>query len=97
MAKEVSEQVRALNRAARKAASGAGKDWASLSQEERKKYRQEARKTMRDNKKTGRGGSGPALGPREQAIKAAQAAGQDWKELSREQRQVYLKRARGAS
>jgi hypothetical protein len=87
MAKDVNLRQRRLLAAARQAAKAAGKDWASLSKEERQSFRQNARQSA--TKK-----AGPM---QQQARKAAQAAGKNWSELTVEERRQYIKQARGGS
>jgi hypothetical protein len=94
MAKEaVSERSRAINQVARRAASAAGKEWTSLTQDERKKYKQEARGQMRGSRGAEKKSGQSAV--REKAKQAAQQAGVTWAELSKEKRQEYLRQARG--
>ena len=94
MAKEpVSERARAINQAARKAASAAGKEWTSLTQEERKKYKQEARGQMRVPRGEEKTAGQSSI--RDKAKQAAQQAGANWAQLPREKRQEYLRQARG--
>ena len=82
----VDEQERAkvkLRRAAKRAATSAGKNWEALSPQERRALMQAA------------GGPAPK-DPQRQAVRAqarqdAQKAGLNWKELPKEQRQSFLK------
>ena len=96
MAKEVSDEVRAVNQAARRAAAQAGKTWTTLSQEERRVFKRQARAATRG--KTAAPAAGDAQqANRDKARKAAAAAGQKWRDLTKEQRQTYLKQAKSGS
>ena len=72
-----------LRKAAKRAATSAGKNWQTLSQEERRGLMRAAR------------GQAPKDAQRQavraQARQDAQKAGLNWKELPKEQRQSFLK------
>lgn len=85
MAKEISDQQRVLTRNARQAAKAAGKNWADLSQEEKKAFKKGARAKL---------GSRSVAPSVMKARKAAEAAGKKWSALTQEERKAYLKQAR---
>ena len=88
MAKEISDQQRALTRSARQAAMAAGKNWAQLSKEEKRAFKKGARGRLSNR-------AVPANVAK--ARKAAEAAGKKWAALSQEERKTYLKQAREKS
>ena len=94
MAKEVDEKAVARVQAARRAATADGKTWASLSADERRIYKQRVRGTVQAEAANPSLGKGDMTAIRKKAKRAAEAAGQTWRNLTLEERKKYLRQAR---
>jgi acyl-CoA reductase-like NAD-dependent aldehyde dehydrogenase len=88
MAKELTERQKLVRAKARKAATAAGKQWATMPKEERRNFLKQARTGPES------GAAKLASPARDQAKKAAAAAGKNWRDLSQEERRSYISAAR---
>jgi hypothetical protein len=81
-------EQQALIRRARRAAEAAGKKWADLSKDERKKYRLAAKERSPADAADHR--------VRAKARQIAEAQGKKWGEMTADQRRGFIKQARQA-
>lgn len=96
MPREQADEKKIIRSHAKQAAKEDGKDWAALSQQEKRDYRKAERKAYRKaERKAVRQQSDRGPDPaREKAKSAAEQAGYAWRDLTKDQRKAYLDWAR---
>ena len=97
MVEELQSAKDEVRRKARELAKAAGKEWRSLSKDDRLPYIRAARSGGKGSERSASSGpsSPTAANPwRDDAIKKATSEGKRWRELPKEERQKYLATAR---